>query len=222
MIAVRTVEGSVARVRGLVLLPGDESEANWMSALSETLTPTEMSHVKAIVADGGHGLVSICRRYTWKYQRCHFHIIKDLQNVAGKRKQSDTSKLRTTILELVRTLLDTPDEHDAQKLLRKLRRLLARPDCPKTVKRKVSGFLKHYRKYRTCYDFPELRLPATSNVAEAIGHSVRDHHSPMRGLRSVKSLTYWLDIWLRLHREIKCAPKVERKKKKSINRNCAS
>jgi hypothetical protein len=215
MIVTRTVRGSRARVRGLVLLKGDESEANWMQALSQTLTPTELAQTKAIVADGGHGLVSICTRFGWKYQRCHFHLIKDLQNIAGKRKRTDTSKLRTEILDLVRLILDTPDERAAKKLLAKLRRRLSHPECPKTVKRKVGGFLKHYRKYRTCYDFPELRLPATSNVAEATGHLIRDHHSPMRGLRSVKSLKYWLDIWLRLHTEIRCEPK-------SINQNSAS
>jgi hypothetical protein len=142
IVLTRTVKGKMARLRGLVLLKGDESEANWREALRQSLTNREMAQVKALIADGAHGLTAISRYYDWKYGRCHFHLIKDLQKIGGRKKRNKTSKLRQKALLLVHTILDTPNEQETKKLLLQLRRLIARSDCPKTVRTKVSGFFK--------------------------------------------------------------------------------
>lgn len=206
ILLLRPIKSQIARLRGLVLLSGDESEENWKAALRSSLTPKELAHIQAIVADGSHGLVSLCNGYGWKYQRCHFHIIKDLQAICGKRP-GPTQKLRQKALTLVREILDTPSEQAIPPLTTRLHRLIARSDCPKTVRKKVGGFLTHLDKFRTCYRYPALNLPHTSNSAEAVGRIIRTRLGIMRGLPTPLSLRYWLDIILRSHPAIRCEKK---------------
>lgn len=210
VILLRSMTNNHARVRGLCLVQGDESETNWQSALQETLTHEEWAQLRAIVADGSHGLVALSRHYGWRYQRCHFHLLKDLQLIAGKRL-GPTQHLRQRALTLVRRALDTPDERTATRLKKQLARLIVRPDCPKTVRKKVGGFLKHFPRFRTCYRYPALHLPHTSNSAECIGRFIRERLGVMRGLRTVKSLRYWLDILLRQRTSVQCIPKLPTK-----------
>ena len=207
IILLRPVTSNHARVRGLCLVQGDESEVNWQSALQETLTHEEWAHIRAIVADGSHGLVALSRHYGWRYQRCQFHLLKDLQLIAGKRS-GPTQRLRQDALALVRRALDTPDERTATRLKKQLARLITHPDCPKTVRKKVGGFLKHFFRFRACYQYPTLRLPHTSNSTECIGRFIRERLGVMRGLRTVKSLRYWLDILLRQRTSVQCMPKL--------------
>lgn len=206
IVLVRSVKERIARLRGLVLLPGEETETNWRSAFSQSLAKQEVKQIKAIVADGSHGLTTIARESDWRYQRCHFHLLKDLQAVCGRRR-GKTSWLRQGAFHLVRANLNSPDERKANLLKQQLIRLIAHPDCPKTVRKKIGGFLAHYQKFRTCYDYPELNIPSTSNSAEAVGRLVRDEMSRMRGLRTPESLRYWLNIILRKNKTVKCEPK---------------
>lgn len=204
MILVRPVHESWARLRGLVIMQGDESKKHWEDAFEQVLTPMEEAQVKGIVADGSHGLVSLCKERGWVYQRCHFHLLGELKNFCSGHKNHQTKKLRRNIFELVRTILNTPDEKEMKRLVKNLRRLIAHPDCPKTVKKKIRGFLKHLEKFRTCYRYPELNLPKTSNTAECVGRQIRDILSRMRGVNTLKSLEYWLDIIMRIHPEFQC------------------
>ena len=206
VLLVRPVKSQIARLRGLLLIQGDESEEHWKRALHTCLTPQELTHIQAIVADGAHGLVSLCKEYGWKYQRCHFHILKDLQAISGKRS-GPTQKIRKKALALVREILDTPSEQMIRPLKARLHRLVARSDCPKTVRKKVGGFLTHLDKFRTCYQYPALNLPHTSNTAECAGRIIRARLGIMRGLRTLSSLRYWLDIILRSHPDIRCEKK---------------
>lgn len=206
ILLLRPIKSGIARLRGLVLLVGDESEENWKIALRRILTPKELAQIQAIVADGSHGLVSLCSEYGWKYQRCHFHILKDLQAVSGKRP-GPTQTLRQKALALVREILDTPSEQAIRPCITRLRRLVAHSGCPKTVRKKVGGFLTHLEKFRTCYRYPELNLPHTSNSAECVGRMIRTRLGIMRGLSTVSSLRYWLDIILRSHPSIRCEKK---------------
>lgn len=207
MLLTRSVKGKTARLRGLVLLKGDESKANWKEAFKESLEEREMKQIKAIVADGSHGLTEISRKNDWKYQRCQFHLLKDLEHICGKRK-GETQWIRQDVYKLVRANLDCPDEREANLLKRQLVQLIAHPDCPRTVRKKAGGFLRHYGKFRTCYHYPELNLPATSNSAEAAGRMVKDLWGRMRGARNSESLRCWLELLLRKNKFIKCEPKI--------------
>lgn len=209
IILARSVQGRMARLRGLVLLPGDESEENWRFALATSLTAKEMRYIQAIVADGSHGLTAIARERGWKYQRCHFHLLKDLQLISGKRK-GPTQWIRQRALLLARTILETPDERAAERMSISLRRLIAHRECPRTVRRKIGGFLRHYGKFRTCYRYPHLNIPHTSNSAETIGGLIRKQLGNMRGLRSPDALNDWLPVFLRRFKTVKCLPKTNR------------
>ena len=210
VILLRSVHDTIARVRGLYLLKGDESQVNWQDALDTVLKPQEFANITAIVADGAHGLVAMSKQYHWKYQRCQFHILKDLKLICGKRS-GPTQWLRQKALALVKEILDTPDERKARRLKTKLSRLITRPDCPKTVRKKVGGFIKHFGRFRTCYHYPKLRLPHTSNSAECIGRYVRERLGIMRGLNTITSLKYWLDIIFRQRTSVQCLPKLPTK-----------
>lgn len=204
MILVRPVLQARARLRGLIIMKGDESKKHWEEAFERALTPMEESQVKGIVADGSHGLVSLCKEREWVYQRCQFHLLGELKNFCAGYKNHQTGTLRKKIFTLVCQILDTPDEKEMKYFVTKLSHLIAHPECPRTVKKKIRGFLKHLTKYRTCYRYPEMNLPKTSNTAECTGHLIRSVLSRMRGVKTLQSLEYWLDIIMRLHPEIQC------------------
>ena len=206
VILVRPVRSSLARLRGLVLLEGEECERSWRAVFHERLTEHEMARIRAIVADGSHGLTTIAKEHGWVYQRCHFHLIKDLRLIRGKRK-SPTRWIRERAYDLVRAALDTPSERKTARLVTNLRRLIARSDCPRTVRRKVGGFLRHLKKFRACYYHPELNLPHTSNSTECVARLIQARLSPMRGVRTIASLAEWLEIVCRSSPTIRCNPK---------------
>ncbi|MBI2644624.1 transposase [Candidatus Uhrbacteria bacterium] len=203
ILLARPVSGEFARLRGLVLVKGDESHEHWEDAFEKILTPMEESQICAIVADGLHGLVSLSNERGWAYQRCHFHLLKDLKNICGGHRGA-SRKRRLKIVQYVRAILDTPDERVAKRLVQSLKRLIAHPDCPGSVRKKISGFLKHLSRFRTCYHYPELLLPKTSNAAECVGRLIRERLGQMHGVNSVKALVYWLDVILREHPKIHC------------------
>lgn len=204
MVLVRRVTGWKARLRGLLLIRGDECKALWEQALASSLTPEESANVRGLVGDGGHGLTTLCRKRGWVYQRCHTHLLRDMHLISGKRSPR-TRVIRENALERVRRILNTPSERKAGKLSEQLRLLIAHPDCPKTVRKKVGGFLRHYEKYRVCYRHPEFRLPRTTNSAECVSSRIQYHLNHMRGMKTEHSLTYWLDILQRLHPTVRCS-----------------
>lgn len=203
MILVRPVECDVARLRGLILAKGEESREHWEEAFEKVLTPLEEAQICAVVADGSAGLVSLSNERGWAYQRCHFHLLKDLKNICGGHRGASRER-RRKIVDCVRAILDTPDENETKRLVKSLKCLIAHPECPETVRRKMSGFLKHLHRFRTCYLYPELRLPKTSNTAECAGRLIRERIGYMHGVHTVKALEYWLDVILREHPEISC------------------
>lgn len=203
MILVRPVAGDVARLRGFVLAKGDESREHWEEAFAKVLTPMEEAQISAIVADGSHGLISLSTERGWMYQRCQFHLLKDLRNICGGHRGVARDR-RLKIVEMVRAILDTPDERKTKQLVTCLKRLIAHPECPRTVRNKINGFLKHLSRFRMCYRFPELRLPKTSNTAECTGRLIRKRLGQMHGVNTVNALEYWLDVILREHPDIHC------------------
>lgn len=205
IILLRQVHDSLARLRGLVLVQGNESIDHWEHAFKESLTASEMAHIRAIVADGAHGLATIARRRNWAYQRCHFHLIKDLKNICGQ-KRSQKDKVRQKIFRLTKVVLNTPDEQSMEILVTELRHEIAHSECPETVRKKIRGFLRCLKRFRICYSQPELMLPRTSNAAECVARLIRQQFSPMHGINSVASLLYWMEIIKRKNPAIKCTP----------------
>lgn len=205
IILVRPIHGTNARLRGLVLMRGDESKKHWEEAFEQVLTPLEEAQIQGIVADGSHGLVSLCKERGWAYQRCQFHLLGELKNFCAGYKNHRTKELRKHIFDLVRQILNTPDEKEMKRLVKCLQRLIAHPECPWTVRKKISGFIKHLEKYRICYRYPQLNLPKTSNSAECVGRLIRKVLSRMHGVRTLKSLEYWLGIIMRVYPEIRCS-----------------
>ncbi len=203
MILVRPVNDENARLRGLIVMKGDESKEHWEEALEKSLTPMEESQVKGIVADGSHGLVSLCKERGWIYQRCHFHLLKELRNICRGLKGS-SKELRKEIFDLMKVVLNTPDEMKRKSLIVKLSSLITHPDCPRSLRNKVNGFLMFQKRFFACYLYPELNLPKTSNSAECVGQLIRMVMTRIRGLRTLESLKYWLDIILRSHRMVQC------------------
>lgn len=204
MVLARRVRGWKARLRGLVLIPGEECKELWEQALAQSLTAQELANVRGITGDGGHGLTTLCQERNWRYQRCHVHLLRDLYKVRGQRR-TPTQWLRQRALKLVRETLNTPSEQKANRLIWQLRLLITHSECPKTVRSKVGGFVRHYWKYRVCYQYPDLRLPRTTNSVECISQLVQRYLNRMRGMRSAQSLRYWLNIVRRCHPTVRCS-----------------
>lgn len=203
VILVRPMRSSVARLRGLYLVQGDESYNHWMEAFRWCLSSWEWQQIEAIVADGSHGLTTIAEENDWVYQRCQFHLLKDLALIQGKRR-GPTQWIRQLALAITRIILNTPSEKETIPFVHALYGLITRSDCPRTVRKKIGGFLKHRKKFRTCYQYPLLRIPKTSNSCESAARMIRERLGVMRGVRTVSALRYWIDIIQRMHPTIRC------------------
>ena len=68
----------------------------------------------------------------------------------------------------------------------------------------LSGFLTHYRDYRTYLVYPELYLPRTSNTAESLIGMIRSLCYRARGFRTIHALRAWIEALIKHRRTVRC------------------
>jgi hypothetical protein len=206
IILLRPVHESTAIISPPFLLFGSENRIGWERAF-EKLPDAILSRIEALVCDGHAALVALGRRRGWRIQRCHFHLIANLQLYLGSR----TNPRAIAAVSLVRTLITTLDQKTASRILRHIHAIRIHTSS-RGVRRVLGGLQTHYRDFQTYLRYPKLNLPTTTNAAESCMSSIRDIMRQCRGFRSMKTMRQWLTGYLLWKQVIQCNGKYQQKK----------
>lgn len=206
LLAVRHVRSTVATFLDPVFLPGRESLSSWQHVLNQTPQKVK-KRIVAMVADGFRGGDAIAAENGWVFQRCHFHLIAELQRMRGVGKRVEHPKIREAIYQTVREALETTDQARLTELMRTLHRLALHLHCPHWMGMRVREFLRHIGDFRAYQNHPEFRLPSTTNTVESMGRTIRDIVRRSHGFRTPQSLRQWITAQLRMCPTRKCNPK---------------
>lgn len=210
LLAVRPIRSSVATFLDPVFLPGRECLDSWQRVLNQ-IPPKVKKRIVAMVADGFRGGNALADEHGWVFQRCHFHLIAELQRMRGVGKRVQYPKIREAIYQTVREALETTDQRRLNELVRMLRRLVAHPHCPHWMGMRVREFLRYIDDFRAYQNHPELRLPSTINTVESMGRTIRDVIRRSHGFRTPQSLRQWITAQLRICPTRKCNRKIFQK-----------
>jgi hypothetical protein len=196
---------SIREIKAVIMKPccrkGRESWIGWQKAFHRLPKPV-LRRICALVSDGRAGLLAAAKQNQWLIQRCNFHIIAKIQ---GRRSRWLRSRHRETgerLYRLLKEILTNPDENSLTASIQELR-LISQASSGQ-LKRYLSGFMKHYQEYRTYLQYPELNLPRTSNSAEAVIGGIRKLCNRAHGFKTIKSLTLWIQAYVKRRRTITC------------------
>lgn len=200
--AVRNIDGNQAEILEPKLIYGRECYLDWESFIDDL--PDEVkTRVKAVVADGFRGIDRIAKSRNWILQRCHFHLIAQLQVNRGRWKKMPDTPTREEIYQTVVKLLVA--RGSKQVLEEHLKSLVRKPNCPRRLKMIVSEFLRHLHQFRSYMIYPELKLPTTSNSIESLNRIIR---SRCKHISTPESLLLRIKTLIKMKRTITCNPKI--------------
>lgn len=184
-----------------VLLPGKEKASDWRITI-DSIPEILRMRVKAFVSDGFRGSKRIVKEYGWIFQRCHFHLIAQLQIRRGRRKHSIPGRqTREDIYQTARMILVRKNRSKARELKAHLRRLTRRRDCPRKLKSIIREFLRDVKHFRACLNHPDLNLPNTTNTIESMNNLIRNTCGK---LRTPESLARWVQALIKHHSTFTC------------------
>lgn len=202
VVLLRAEDEEYATMALLDFLPGAESKENWAKVIDQ-LPQEAQGRIVALVSDGFTGLISIAEQRGWKFQWCHVHIKRRLSELRGVRKLPART-IRRRITKLIYLFLETSDDRIAERSLKAIKKLFAHPDCPASMPSRLSGIIKRTKYFRTYRAVPELNLPTSTNSAENINSQITSRLTPMRGLRSAKSLKFWIAVMYQTIKPVRC------------------
>ncbi|MFH1582744.1 MAG: hypothetical protein ABIB72_00285 [Candidatus Falkowbacteria bacterium] len=182
--AVRSQTGGKAYFLDSMLLPGKESLGGWKIAF-DTIPEDIRNRILALVSDGFRGIDGLARKQGWICQRCHFHLLAQLQVRLGFWKNMPDHPIRKEIYETVCKLLGTIDNESEYSL--KLYELINSPRCPYYYKRICNEFLRRLVEFRNYINYPDLNLPNTTNCLESFNNIIRDRCKYQRTSRSLQA-----------------------------------
>lgn len=200
--AIRNVGGNQAEIIEPKLVCGRECYLDWKSFI-DGLPDNVKPRVKAVVADGFRGIDRITRLQNWILQRCHFHLIAQLQVNRGRWKKMLDTPMREEIYQTVVKLLVARE--GKQSLEQHLKLLVKKPNCPRRLKMISSEFLRHLHQFRSYMIYPELKLPATTNSIESLNKMIR---SRCKHISTPESLMLRVKTLIKMKRTITCNPKI--------------
>ena len=143
----------------------------------------------------------LCRHDGWIHQRCHFHLIAQLQIRRGQHKHLVTAPLREAIYQALRTALGLSEGPALRPLETRLATLARHPECPRRFRMAVRDFLRQRDAFRAYQRYPELELPTTTNVVEAMARILRTQLPP---LSTPEALQRWATALIRLRPTMVC------------------
>lgn len=199
--AVKPVTQNTAIFLNPIMLPGKENAYDWRNAIG--LIPESLkTRIKAFVSDGFRGSKRMVKERGWIFQRCHFHLIAQLQIRRGRRKRTLAGRqTREEIYQTVRKILVIKNQSRVKTLKEHLCGLIRRSDCPKKLKSIVREFLRDIACFRAYLNHPHLNLPNTTNTIESMNHVIR---SSCGKLRTPKSLALWAGALVKHHPPFTC------------------
>lgn len=202
LITLRPVQDSWAIIIPPHFAEGRESWAEWQAAFTR-LSPEILGSIRALVCDGHSGLIATAKRHGWLIQRCNFHIIAKLQGRRSRWRWSRHRAAGERLFYLVRTVLTSASSAEMQTARKELRMIGATTKSPQ-LRVYLSGFLTHYREYRTYLAHPDLSLPRTTNTAESLIAGIRSLVHRARGFRTQYSFKLWIIAFLKYKKKIRC------------------
>ena len=196
--ALKRINGHTARFLPPLLLPGKENLKGWQTTIND-INPKLKGRIHAVVSDGWRGIERLAKQHHWILQRCHFHLIAQLQVNRGRRKHLPDQSMREEMYQIARKLLITKTKVRWYK--EQLALLIQHPDCPKRLKAILRDYLRYLRHFRSYLNHPELNLPTTINAMESMNKQIRQMCRP---LRTPVSLLRWATHFLKFNQDIVC------------------
>ena len=200
-ILLKEIASNQATIFPPYIQKGTETCLGWQNALDRI--PETAVCIKAIICDGHRGLINYAKWSEWLIQRCHFHLIARLQSRRSKWQQSRHKEEGQRIYDLVRHVLETNDEKTIPAFISQIEEISWTNHSPE-IRKTLSGFVNHYKDYRTYLYYPELNLPRTSNSAESLIGSVQNLCHRARGFCTISSFTKWISAFVKNKKKIQC------------------
>lgn len=202
LLAARALKSDRAVIAEPVLLPGRENWKDWFKTVDE-LPKGVKARTKALVCDGFRGTDKIAKANNWIIQRCHFHLLAQMQVNRGNWKQLPDSPQREEVYQAIRKVLAAKQEK-LNCCVKLLVDLLVKSNCPKRLGAIGREFLRRLDQFRSYRNFPELYLPTTTNTVESLNKIIRSH---CRHLRTPESLLLRTKVLIRKRKTMTCKPK---------------
>lgn len=200
LMALRSVSTRNAEFLDPVLLPGKESGRQWRRVL-RTIPCAMKQRICALVSDGFLGSIDIASAHGWVFQRCHFHLLLQLQIRLGRRKKTCVGReVREEIYQCIREALETHQKY-IPRLFHRMKQCAESPECPQRIRMMVRSFQRDIAHFRAYQLHPALHLPITTNSVESMVNIFRQSLPP---LRTPKSLQRWATALIRLRPHIVC------------------
>lgn len=201
-ILLRSTSDKRAIVMEPILLEGCETINGWRKVFQQLDTRVR-KRIAVIVSDGLSGMESYAKEHGCIYQRCHFHLIRMLQTLRGKRwKNVPQKELREEVYQLVRKLLGVPSEDEAYRIFLRLKELSN--SCPVWLALRLRGCLIQWKSFRSYRIYPEFNIPTTTNSVECINRLIKDTVHRTRGFKNPESLNRWVILQVRIMSKINC------------------
>lgn len=200
--ALKPVSDTAAYFMDPILLPGRELSGRWHMVIADI--PGDIKkRIIAMVSDGFRSSRRIADSHGWILQRCHFHLIAQLQVNRGKWKLRgrEDSLLRESIYHDVRMTLTERNPRRLQVIVKRLRATSNMPACPHRLAMIVREFLRTIDFFRSYLRYPQLNLPTTTNVVESMNNLLR---KKVRMLPTPASLRLWAIAMIRTIKKLKC------------------
>lgn len=180
-----------------ILLPGRETFQNWKVAV-ESMPEYIRDRISSFVSDHFSSSEKLVRTFGWIHQLCHFHLIAELQKRRGRYKtRLAGASVREDIYQCIVHLLTRDDA----EIVRRLRKLIRHPDCPRKVGMIAREFMRVRDRYRTYLRYPALTIPKTTGAAESLGKLIRKR---TWSLRDPTSVLRWATAFIRLKKNMTC------------------
>lgn len=211
LLGLRAVDGEDLVFLRPILRPGHESQEQWREIIG-TIPERTRQRIRAVIADSFTGVGAIANEEGWVLQRCHFHLLGKLATLCGNRKRRIAWwEERQRVQVLVRRLLCNTDERRVSRACTELAHLANDVRCPVRIRRIIRSTLRWRHDFRAWYEYPHLRLPATTNAVENMNGRLRSLLQRHRGLRTADALTRWITAYVWFHPRMKCRPKIPQK-----------
>lgn len=171
-LSIKSVNSNKTVILDPILKPGKESSTNWNLAINQ-LPLGIKTRITAMVSDGIRGIETVAENNNWIIQRCHFHLLSQLQKRRGKRAATPGRLVREEIYQTAKLALIEKSKWKATRLRKRLAKLSNDPQCPYRLKMIVREFLRRFYEYRSYLEYPKLNLPTTVNVMESLNSILR-------------------------------------------------
>lgn len=208
LVGLRAVDEYTLHFLRPVLRSGNESQKQWQEVVREIPEETRR-RILAVVSDSFSGAGAIAKEHKWVFQRCQAHLLLRLETICGDNKRTVSWREgRQTLKALMYALMNTRDAQKASKIADQLFILGQDKNGPLKLKMIVTETLHYLHEFRSCYLYPDLRLPATTNALENTNGRIRSLLNRSRGCRTPEALIKWITGFLWFNPIVTCRPKV--------------